>query len=252
LKEFDRVTVTTLVDNDTWKRGLSSSWGLSLYVEAIAKGRKHIVLMDTSGSPGSLFQNASELHVDFSNVEAVFISHWHRDHCGCLSSVLQLVGQSIPVYLPSRSFSGFERIAAAGGVPKACPKPLEILEGMMSTGSMGVWTKEHSLLINVRDKGLVVLTGCSHPGIEKIARRAVQISNTRVYAILGGLHISGVREGKNTAITLQEMGVKLISPCHCTGTNAKAGIKKVMKQEYVANGSGKTISISANDPSEPF
>lgn len=225
---------------------MTSSWGLSFYVEVFTEERRHTVLMDTSGSPHSLFQNSSRLHIDLSDVEAVFISHWHGDHSGCLIGILQQVGQTIPVYLPSRNLFGFRGIVSAGGVPQVCSEPLEILKGIMSTGSMGVWTKEHSLLIKVRDKGLVLLTGCSHPGIEKIVRRALQILDTKVYAIIGGLHISSVKEGESTAKNLQEMGVELISPCHCTGTSAKAGIKRVMNRRFVANGSGKTISIDAD------
>jgi 7,8-dihydropterin-6-yl-methyl-4-(beta-D-ribofuranosyl)aminobenzene 5'-phosphate synthase len=72
--------ITSLVDNDIWMRGLASSWGLSLYVEIDSGEKRHKVLMDTSGSSNVLFSNAGKLEVDLSDVEAVFVSHWHLDH----------------------------------------------------------------------------------------------------------------------------------------------------------------------------
>jgi len=237
--------VTTLVDNEVWRRSLASTWGISFYVEAFTGEGRHAILMDTSGSFDSLSKNVSKLHVDLSDLEGIFISHWHGDHCGCLDRVLQLVGQPVPVYIPSESFLGSGRISRAGGISQVCSEPTELCGGiMMSTGRMGRWTREHSLLINMRNRGLIILTGCSHPGIIDIAKRAVQITGTKIYAVIGGLHISRLREGENVARLLKDMGVELVSPCHCTGSSAKAGIARVMGSGYLPNGSGKTISIS--------
>jgi metal-dependent hydrolase (beta-lactamase superfamily II) len=52
--------------------------------------KRHIILMDTSGSFEALFKNASWLSVSLSSVEAILISHWYEDHCGSLSHVLPL------------------------------------------------------------------------------------------------------------------------------------------------------------------
>lgn len=113
------------------------------------------------------------------------------------------------------------------------------MEGMMSTGKMGKGIEEHSLLINAERKGLVVLTGCSHPGIINIVKGAQQICGTKIHAVIGGLHISGIQEGIKVAKSLHEMGVELISPCHCTHIDAKIGIAKVMGRGCIRNGSGK-------------
>lgn len=83
------------------------------------------------------------------------------------------------------------------------------MEGMASTGEMGGRVREHSLLINVRKKGLVVLTGCSHPGVINIVKRAKQVSGiVKIFAVIGDLHISSTYEGINTARYVHRMGVE--------------------------------------------
>ena len=244
VKELDSVKVTTLVDNVVWIRGLASSWGLSLYVEINSGEERHRILMDTSGSSDVLFGNARKLEVDLSIVEAVFVSHWHLDHCGCLSYVLPLLKQQTPVYVPSENSSGIKTIRDAEGTPIVCSDAVYLMERVMSTCEMLGDVSEQSLVINLRDKGLVVLSGCAHPGIVNIVKRAQLVSGvSRVYAVIGGFHISSKREGAYVAEFLHELGVKLVSPCHCTGVNAKDAIAAIMKGNYVKNGSGKVWSI---------
>lgn len=244
VKEWDSAKVTTLVDNDVWMRGLASSWGLSLYVEIVSGEERHRILMDTSGSYDVLFGNARKLEVDLSDVEAVFVSHWHLDHCGCLSHVLPLLRQQTAVYVPSTNPSGIRTIREAEGTPIVCSDPVSLIEGVMSTGEMIGGVSEHSLVINLRDKGLVVLSGCAHPGIINIVKRAQQVSGiSTVYAVIGGFHISSKREGAHVAEFLQKLGVQLVSPCHCTGVNAKNAIADIMKDNFVKNGSGQVWSI---------
>jgi 7,8-dihydropterin-6-yl-methyl-4-(beta-D-ribofuranosyl)aminobenzene 5'-phosphate synthase len=244
MKDCQSAKVTTLVDNDVWMRGLASSWGLSLYVEIDSGKERHRILMDTSGSYDVLFGNARKLEVNLSDVEAIFVSHWHLDHCGCLNHVLPLLRQQTPVYVPSRNPSGLKTIREAEGTPIVCSNPAYLMEGVMSTGEMIGGVSEHSLVINMRDKGLVVLSGCAHPGIVNIVERAQQVSGiSRVYAVIGGFHISSKREGAYVAEFLHKLGVKVVSPCHCTGVDAKDAIAEILKGNCAKNGSGKVWSI---------
>jgi len=244
--ELEMVKIVTLVDNDVWRPGLKSSWGLSFYVEPLVDGRGYPLLMDTSGSFPTLLHNASALNVDLSSVRAVFISHWHGDHCGSISHVLSLTHRPTPVYVPSASGYGIAEIERAGGIPIVCSRPMEVVEGVMSTGEIPIGISEHSMLINVRGKGLIILTGCSHPGVLNIVRRAQQVSGVhRIYGIMGGFHMSGFERGRRLAETLLKMGVRLISPCHCTHTSARMGIKEVMGDRYVENGAGRVFQVTA-------
>jgi 7,8-dihydropterin-6-yl-methyl-4-(beta-D-ribofuranosyl)aminobenzene 5'-phosphate synthase len=117
------------------------------------------------------------------------------------------------------------------------------MEGVTSTGEIGGWASEHSLVANVKDKGLVILTGCGHPRIVNIVRRAQQVSGvSRVHAIIGGFHIS-VREALEAANLLGKIGAELVSPCHYTSENVKKVMSDKLGTRCVKNGSGKIFSI---------
>jgi 7,8-dihydropterin-6-yl-methyl-4-(beta-D-ribofuranosyl)aminobenzene 5'-phosphate synthase len=117
------------------------------------------------------------------------------------------------------------------------------MEGVTSTGEIGGWASEHSLVANVKDKGLVILTGCGHPRIVNIVRRAQQVSGvSRVHAIIGGFHIS-VREALEAANLLGKIGAELVSPCHYTSENVKKVMPDKLGTRCVKNGSGKIFSI---------
>lgn len=244
MEEVKSVRITTIVDNDVWKEGLAPSWGLSFFVESFSDDEKHSVLMDTSGSFKTFFNNALKLGLNLSVIEAVLISHWHEDHCGALSQVLSLLKPQTPVYLPSENSFGIKEIRAADGLPVICQKPIEFIGGMMSTGEVSDGLSEHSLLSNVKGES-VVLTGCSHPGLVNILKRAQKVSGTeKMYAVIGGFHISGINEGLKMGEFLLKLNVRLVSPCHCTSDDAKQAIAKLLGRRYVENGSGKIISIS--------
>ena len=244
MKEVKSVRITTIVDNDVRKEGLASSWGLSFFVESLSDDKRHSVLMDTSGSFKAFFNNASKLGLDLPAIEAILISHWHGDHCGALSQILSLLKSQTSVYVPSENSSGIREIKGAGGVPVICHEPVEFIDGVMSTGEVPGGLSEHSLLFNVKEKGLVVLTGCSHPGLVNVLRRAQKAAGIeKIYAVMGGFHISGLNVGLKMGDFLRRLNVRIVSPCHCTSDDAKQGMAKIMKDRYIKNGSGKIITI---------
>jgi 7,8-dihydropterin-6-yl-methyl-4-(beta-D-ribofuranosyl)aminobenzene 5'-phosphate synthase len=244
MNKVESVRVTTVVDNNIWKEGLACSWGLSFYLEAFTGDKKHVVLMDTSGSFQTFSSNAAKLGLNLSEVEAIFVSHWHGDHCGALSQLLSLLKPQPMVYVPSENFFGLREIRSARGIPCICHKPIEFVDGMMSTGEVPSGLSEHSLLVNVKNKGLVVLVGCSHSGIINTLKHAQKVSGVdKINAVIGGFHISSLGEGLRVGEFLLELDVKLVSTCHCTSNDAKQGIAKILGEGCVKNGSGKIISI---------
>lgn len=75
----------------------------------------------------------------------------------------------------------------ANGEPVVCSKSIEFTDGLMSTGEIPNGISEHSLLVNVKNRGLVILVGCSHPGIINILKRAQKVSGVnKIYAVMGG------------------------------------------------------------------
>jgi 7,8-dihydropterin-6-yl-methyl-4-(beta-D-ribofuranosyl)aminobenzene 5'-phosphate synthase len=101
---------------------------------------------------------------------------------------------------------------------------------------------ERALVFNLRDKGLVVVSGCAHAGIINTVRYAQKVTaKTEVYAILGGFHLAGKEFEKRINATLQELkqiNPKLIVPCHCTGWRAINTVNKAFPEAFVFNSVG--------------
>jgi len=106
---------------------------------------------------------------------------------------------------------------------------------------------DQAVVMNVRDKGLVVLSGCGHAGIINVLRHAKAITGiSRIYAVLGGFHLTGrVFEPliTPTVDALKAIGAKLIVPSHCTGWRATHEIARALPDAFVPNSVGTTFLI---------
>jgi len=172
--------------NNEAKEGFSSGWGFSCLIEADNKK----ILFDTGDKHSGLLYNMKKLGIDPKDIEIVVISHNHWDHTGGLNGFLKENGNKAKVINPD-DFS----------------KPNKITENVYSTGALDslMAPKEQSLFIKTK-KGLVVIVGCSHPGVDKILDVAENFG--RIYAIIGGFH------GFSKLERLE--GIKIIGACHCT------------------------------------
>jgi 7,8-dihydropterin-6-yl-methyl-4-(beta-D-ribofuranosyl)aminobenzene 5'-phosphate synthase len=192
--------------------------------------------------------NVKQLNVNLADIDVIIISHGHSDHTGGLLSVLEKK-PGIPVYLPGYfPDSSIERIQKAGGkvVSVKSPEPVKVCENVFLTGVMGDRIEEQSLIIDTgSDRGLVVITGCSHPGIAKIVKRAGEILKKKVYLVFGGFHLYGFPEAQVKAIIKEfnEMGVVKCGATHCTGDFAIKLFREAFKDNYVKLGTGRVIDI---------
>jgi len=185
--------VTIVYDNEA-NPGFKSGWGFSCLIET---GEK--LLFDTGDSGRKLIYNLRQLKVQPENVAKVVISHNHWDHTGGLKEFLKLNNNAKVLH------------------PKSFSKPTEISPGVHSTGTLGVFIKEQSLVVNT-EKGNLVITGCAHPGLENIIERSRELGE--IFGVVGGFH------GFSELEKLQK--IELIAPCHCTQ------YKQETKQKYPA------------------
>lgn len=240
------VTVTTLVDNQVARKDLASVWGLSLYVELRYPGRGEVILFDTGGSPQVFRHNLQALGLDFSLLRGIVISHWHHDHYGAVGTAIQLAGRGdIPVYVPHASAREQREIEAAGGQPLVVKARQLLAPGVATTGKQGTSIREQALVIDVAGHGLVVLTGCAHPGVLNILKAARRVFRQRpLYGLIGGFHITSRGVGEALARELAALNLRLVSPCHCTGAEAKEALRQVLGDEvYHENGAGTVITF---------
>jgi 7,8-dihydropterin-6-yl-methyl-4-(beta-D-ribofuranosyl)aminobenzene 5'-phosphate synthase len=106
---------------------------------------------------------------------------------------------------------------------------------------------DQALIANVRDKGLVVITGCGHSGIVNIVRHAQKVTGeTRVAAVVGGFHLSGPVFAPiipRTVAALAGIAPAMIVPGHCTGFEAVRAISEALPEAFVINSVGTRYVI---------
>lgn len=210
--------LTIVYDNEVCQAGLENAWGFACLVEE--NGRR--LLFDTGGKGGVLLSNMEKLKVDPKSIQEIFISHNHWDHAGGLEDFLG-VDPGVTLYLPA-----------------SCPKPrgaAKIVSVQGSCSLSGDWystgelpNEEQSLVVKT-DRGLLVLVGCSHPGVGEIFKAASRFG--QVTALVGGLH--GFKDFDLLA------GLDLVCPCHCT--KFQADIFTLYPKTTVRGGAGRVLEF---------
>jgi 7,8-dihydropterin-6-yl-methyl-4-(beta-D-ribofuranosyl)aminobenzene 5'-phosphate synthase len=108
---------------------------------------------------------------------------------------------------------------------------------------------DQALVVNVRGRGLVVLTGCGHAGAVNIARHALRLTGVpTLHALLGGLHLGGPAFEPvigPTVSALTELAPELVVPGHCTGWRAQHALAAAMPDAWVAGSSGSSFRLAA-------
>jgi 7,8-dihydropterin-6-yl-methyl-4-(beta-D-ribofuranosyl)aminobenzene 5'-phosphate synthase len=110
------------------------------------------------------------------------------------------------------------------------------------------WIRDdRAIVINIKGKGLVILTGCAHAGIINTVHYSQKITRLNsVYAVIGGFHLAG-KEGESrieqTVKELRQVNPKLVVPSHCTGWRAMCTIANELPDAFVWNSVGNLYRI---------
>lgn len=108
---------------------------------------------------------------------------------------------------------------------------------------------DQALVVNVKDRGLVVLTGCGHAGVINIVRHAQRLTGVpTLHAMLGGLHLNGAAFEPiigTTVAALTELAPSLVVPGHCTGWRAQHSLAAALPDAWVAGSSGTSFHLAA-------
>jgi 7,8-dihydropterin-6-yl-methyl-4-(beta-D-ribofuranosyl)aminobenzene 5'-phosphate synthase len=237
--EGEEVIITVVYDNNAYDPRLQTAWGFGCVVE---RGET-AVLFDTGGDGAILLSNMAALGFDPHTVDIVVLSHIHGDHTGGLADLLA-TGVRPTVYVPESFPVSFKTQVKAITALQEVAGPQEIMPGIYTTGQMGSGIVEQALAIEM-PQGLVVITGCAHPGIVEMVRRAGQIGESGVYLVLGGFHLGGASSHRVAGIiaAFREMGVQKVAPCHCTGDQAIAQFSAEYGDDFIQNGVGKVLEI---------
>jgi 7,8-dihydropterin-6-yl-methyl-4-(beta-D-ribofuranosyl)aminobenzene 5'-phosphate synthase len=265
--------VTILYDSFGEAKELTKDWGYSALVEH--QGKR--ILFDTGNNAAIFEQNVKALGVDLTKLDFVVISHRHTDHISGLRYVLK-VNPNVTVYVPADGANGFGGVTIpksflradeslptkmryyGGAEPEhfaagklydtgnfvLVDKTTEVAPGivLLRTVSQKKGTLElpELTLAIRRPKGLLLVDGCSHAGIEAILQEASTV-DARTEIVWGGLHLvtTPLDEIDRLVDDLKnKWKVQRIAPGHCTGEPGFARLKKAYGENYVYAGLGTT------------
>jgi 7,8-dihydropterin-6-yl-methyl-4-(beta-D-ribofuranosyl)aminobenzene 5'-phosphate synthase len=238
------LTIIVVYDNNVFDQRLKTAWGFSALVEY----HDHTLLFDTGGDGLMLMENMRILGIDPTRIESVVLSHIHGDHTAGLSALLEYGARPTVYLLPSFPASFKNRVSATSDVVEVTPG-LSIAESIYTTGEMGTSIREQALVIQT-NQGLVIITGCAHPGIVEIIEQAQEMFDGPVHLVLGGFHLGGKSKAEMHAIVkdFRRLGVEKVAPCHCSGENAMALFAAEYGEDFIKAGVGKIIRMEAEYP----
>lgn len=256
--------ITVLVeDSPAADPMLKNEHGISFHIEIDG----HSILFDT-GQSGAFIDNAELLGVDLLNLDYVVLSHGHYDHSGGFRALCEIcsgfefvtgsgfftekysskdskhtfkgnnfnkdflekngitrrvIEDTVTELFPGVfTVTNFNR-ANADEMPSSV---YELYDGF--SFSKDLFTDELLLAI-ATPKGLVVLVGCSHPGIKNMLDTVLSAINRPLYALFGGIHLIEADEERirSTAEYFEKSGISHLGTCHCTGENAQNKLKSL-------------------------
>jgi len=259
--------VTILYDALGSNPALKIGWGYSALVEY--GGRR--ILFDTGGDLADFTANVKSLRVDLASLDFVVLTHRHGDHTSGLHQVLK-VNPEVRIYAPVEQsqfdtptvpaqlkmiqrrvdsapedmhyYNGNypERIASGSPWPGAkftqIRQASEVLPGfwLFTTVSEVTGTKEmNEISMAVKTpQGLVLMVGCSHPGIEKILEAATKI-DPRVYSLFGGFHLVSTPDSEVSDMVgrfRDKWKLERVAAGHCTGEFAFSEFNRVFGPKF--------------------
>ena len=268
--------VTILYDSFGKNPALTMDWGFAALVEY---GGKRI-LFDTGNSVQIFEHNVKAAGVDLRKLDFVVMSHRHGDHMGGLAYLLK-VNPTVKIYAPKERSGvyGDDRPSSTwyrkdsslpveqryyGGAPpenihmgaawpganfQLIDKNTELAPGMFlialvsdTPGTLEL--RELSLAIRTPD-GLLLVVGCSHPGVEQILKEASAI-DPHISILLGGLHQIQAPDPEIDRIARMlhdQYKLDRVAPGHCTGEPEFAALKKTFGDHFVYAGIGSVVNL---------
>lgn len=146
----------------------------------------------------------------------------------------------------SRSLWIKDRVLVTGEIPrtndfeKGFPNHYSEVDGMMENDPL--IKDDQAIILNIRDKGLVIITGCGHSGVINILNYATELTGEdRIYAVIGGLHLTGgIFEPiiPRTIDEIEKLNPRFLIPCHCSGLMAVSEIARNMPDAFIQNSVG--------------
>lgn len=235
------------------------------------------ILFDV-GYSDAFLKNAQKMNIDLNEINKIVISHGHNDHTGGLTYLFDNINNK-NLELIAHTECLYEKICDSEYIGTSMPEenlakvcnlkltdlPLKISENIIFLGEIpqsnnferreiigkykkgenmiNDFVKDDTAIVYKSEKGLFIITGCSHSGICNIIEYAKKIcEDNRIYGVIGGFHLFDVSKRLDKTIEyLKKNSIKWLYPCHCVSLKAKIEMAKQMQINEV--GVGLEINI---------
>ncbi len=236
-----KVVLISVYDNYKVNPGLKADWGFG----SVIKTPEEILLFDTGGNSKILTSNLSKMGIDTKSISKVVISHIHRDHVGGLEGFLEK-NSDLTVFIPSSFPSSIKDMIIDKGAELVCNnRSRQISKYIYLTSELYGPPMEQSLIVDSK-RGLIIVTGCAHPGIVNIVEETKEMfPDEGVYLVLGGFHLSGASDYQLKGIIsdFRRLKVRKVAPSHCSGDRCRQLFQQEYGKDFIENGVGKVIEI---------
>jgi 7,8-dihydropterin-6-yl-methyl-4-(beta-D-ribofuranosyl)aminobenzene 5'-phosphate synthase len=225
--------------------GLTSLWGFAALIRVAGR----TILFDSGSNGRVLLKNMDTLSLAPESVDLVFLSHPHWDHMGGLDSLLELNPAATVVLHEGFSKHLIHDLRGlCGELIVVGADPLVLAPGVWSTGTFDSQPPEQALVI---DTGGVTaaISGCAHPGMERIIEHAAVFLGKPIDWAIGGFHLMYTdAAGIELSIrALRDLGIAYLVPTHCTGDAAKEALQLAFGDRCIEGGVGREVSIVPRD-----
>lgn len=234
------VTIKILYDNYVHTEGFEADWGYSIFIDGLEK----TILFDTGTKPEVFEANFKKAGIYAGVIDYLVFSHEHSDHTAGITAFVKMK-TGIPVIIP-HSFTGQfkNRLVKHGLEPLLVNGHAKICNNLYTSGEFDYEIAEHALVLDTRS-GLVVMTGCSHPGITDMLKKIKSDFNKNIYMVLGGFHLLEKSDKQMESIIsdMKSLGIVKCGATHCTGDRQIQLFKEAFGKDYFELGVGNVIRI---------
>lgn len=234
--------IKILFDKDSRDERFKTGWGISYLVD-------DDILFDTGEKFEYLEHNAKLMGVDLGKIKKIVLSSERWEHRGGLGELLKINRDTTVYSCPGIESKLEEKIKNSGVNLVKVDTTIKIRENVYCTGPIygydggrRIW--EQAIVVLTKGK-LVLICGCSQPGVVKMIEEVKKIFHKDVKFILGGFHLieKERRIIKYTVEQIVHSGIEKVGPGHCTGFEGASLLEEVFRNNFIPVEVGREIEI---------
>ncbi len=234
------MTITIVYDNYGYDPAVRISSGFACLIKTTTT----TLLFDTGVHGPTLLYNLDQIGVTPEEINNIVISHIDLDHVGGLFKFLER-NWGTSVYVPRSFPSPFKDLIALHQAKVVeVVKRKQICPDVETTGEMGTWIKEQSLILRT-ERGVALIVGDAHSGIIEVIRKVKRLTKEKVWLVVGGFSLGGASPDELEYIveSFVQLGVEKIAPCHSSGDRARKLFQEKYQENYIESGAGRVIML---------